>query len=555
MRWRNIKVAPCGTHHIRDDAPLYDERFDEVLKFHAPGLAPVRRGGEAWHIRADGSPAYSRRFLRTFGFYEGLAAVISPDGWHHIRLDGTELYRARYKWCGNFQDGRCTVREHGGYYFHITSNGKPAYDARWRYAGDYRDGVAVVQAEDGRSSHVDLSGNLIHNVWFQDLDVFHKGFARARDGDGWTHVDVTGRPVYKRRFAAVEPFYNGQARVERFDGGLEVIDTSGRKIVELRSALKSEFASLSDDLVGFWRTQTICAAVELGVFDALPATTEEVALTGGLVPERGRRLLRALAELRLVREEGGMWQVTERGEYLKATHPLTLADAAIEYGRFLSRMWEALPVAIRSGAGWTAPDIFTSIGADPDRTTACHRMLRSYALHDYVAIPSALKLRGNERVIDAGGGFGALAALLVAEYPELEVVVLDRPEVIERAIIRKFGNRVALQAANLFQPWGVEGDAVLLARVLHDWDDHQALKILRHARRAVPTGGLLFVIEMLLSENGVAGSLCDLHLLMVTGGRERTAAEYVALLDDAGFEFKEIRRIPALPSIVVGVAR
>ncbi|RME28502.1 MAG: methyltransferase, partial [Deltaproteobacteria bacterium] len=389
MTWQDTAVAPSGTHHLRGGVPLYVERFDEVLKFHPPGLAPVRRGEHAWHIRVDGSPAYSRRFLRTFGFYEGFAAVVSPDGWHHIRTDGTDLYRARYAWCGNFQGGRCPVREPDGAYLHISSEGEPAYGARWRYAGDYRDGIAVVQAVDGRSSHIDLSGELVHGVWFLDLDVFHKGFARARDGDGWTHVDGRGRPVYGRRFASVEPFYNGQARVERFDGGLEVIDVTGRQIAELRPGLRSEFASLSGDLVGFWRTQAICAAVELGVFDALPGTIEGVAQACGLEPERCGRLLRALAELHLTRQEGSAWWTTERGDYLKATHPWTLAGAAVEYGRRFARKWEALPAALRSDAGWRAPDIFGEVAADRERMATHHRMLMSYALHDYASVPSA----------------------------------------------------------------------------------------------------------------------------------------------------------------------
>jgi hypothetical protein len=60
---------------------------------------------------------------------------------------------------------------------------------------------------------------------------------------------------------------------------------------------------------------------------------------------------------------------------------------------------------------------------------------------------------------------------------------------------------------------------------------------------------------MLVPENGVAGSLCDLHLLMTTGGAERTASEYERLLDAAGFGLECVRRIAALPSILVGVAR
>lgn len=143
------------------------------------------------------------------------------------------------------------VREPDGDYLHITPAGAMAYAERFRYVGDFRDGIAVVQGEDGRSTHIDRNGGRVHGRWFLDLDVFHKGFARARDDDGWMHIDIAGNPRYTRRFAAVEPFYNGQARVERFDGGLEVIDETGFTLIELRPALRSEFAALSADMVGF----------------------------------------------------------------------------------------------------------------------------------------------------------------------------------------------------------------------------------------------------------------------------------------------------------------
>ncbi len=77
----------------------------------------------------------------------------------------------------------------------------------------------------------------MHGHWFLDLDVFHKGYARARDTAGWHHIDLQGYPIYARRFAAVEPFYNGQARVEDFDGSLLVIDQEGVMVVRLRNPL------------------------------------------------------------------------------------------------------------------------------------------------------------------------------------------------------------------------------------------------------------------------------------------------------------------------------
>lgn len=552
MTWRTLTVSPDGSHHqAADGVPAYPERFDEVLKFHAPGLAPVRRGGLAWHITEDGAPAYERRFTRTFGFYEGLASVVDADGWHHIGVDGRDAYVQRYAWTGNVQGGRCPVREKDGSYLHIDVEGRAAYAARWKYAGDFRDGVAVVQAGDGRSTHIDQRGALLHERWFVDLDVFHKGFARARDSGGWTHVDVKGQPLYAQRFAAVEPFYNGQARVERLDGGLEVIDESGHSIVELRPARRSEFAALSSDMVGFWRTEAIAAAVEIGVVEALPGTTPDLARRLGLHADRLGALLRGLTELTLIRRTGDTWSLTERGSLLLPDDARTLTDAAREYAGPMRRLWARLPEALREDA-WQAPDVFGDVAADPDRVAAHHRMLKSYARHDYPLVPAALGLRGDERVLDVGGGLGVLAGLLLDHQPDLDVVVIDRPEVVAQIPPR---SGLSAIAADFFEPWSLKADVAVLARVVHDWGDDEAVRILRNVRRALPEGGRVFLVEMLVDDDGTFGGLCDLHLLLATGGRERTAKEHAVLLNEAGFDLGEVRAISALPSVLVGVAR
>ena len=275
--WSTATIAPEGTHHIQNGEACYAARFLEVLKFHPPGLAAVRDGTGAYHIDVTGRPAYGLRFRRTFGFYEERAAVEGNDGCVHILPNGAALYPERYAWCGNFSGSRCPVRTFDGTYLHLTRDGKPAYSEQYAYAGDYRDGYAVVQRRDGLHTHVDSAGRPLHGVWFVDLDVFHKGFARARDERGFHHVDVQARSLYARRFAAIEPFYNGQARVEAFDGALEVIDETGQTVQCLRGSRQSALSALSADMVGFWKTQAIHAAVDVGVFDALPACAAEAA--------------------------------------------------------------------------------------------------------------------------------------------------------------------------------------------------------------------------------------------------------------------------------------
>lgn len=549
MDWRQIRVAPDGTHHVFEGKPIGKERYDEVLKFHAPGLAPVRRGTEAWHIDTQGRTAYDRRFCRTFGFYEERAAVVGNDGWHHILPDGSDLYADRYDWCGNFQNGRCTVRDSRHRYGHIDAQGRPMYPPRFRYAGDYRDGVAVVQGEDGRSTHINESGDFVHNRWFLDLDVYHKGFARARDDGGWMHVDEDALPVYTRRFAAVEPFYNGQARVERHDGGLEVIDEHGRTLVELRSAERSEFAALSADLVGHWRTDTLATAVRLGVMSALPNTGVVMAARCKLPVDKMRRLLRALGELGVVTcSTDGTWHPTARGAFLQSEHPLTLADAAIEYGVALREQWRALGDALRAER-YRPGDIFRDVLLSAERSPRFHRMLRSYARHDYEPLLAHFPIKDHDVVVDAGGGTGTLAKLVATKWPSAEIVVLDLPGVADLA--QQSSGRVNAVDADLFGPWPIAADVVLLARVLHDWDDDDAVAILRRARAALKPGGRILIVEMVLDEHGYEGGLCDLHLLAVTGGRERTIADFRRILEAAGLRLHKVEASTALPRILI----
>lgn len=539
--WTRARVAPGATHHEIEGRPLYVARFDEVLKYHPPGLAPARDGTGAYHIGPEGQPAYAARYRRSFGFYEGLAAVVAEGGWHHVRPDGTPAYAARWAWCGNVQGGLCTVRTASGRYGHIHPDGSPATALSWRYAGDFRDGLAVVQGDDGRSTHIDGQGGLLHGRWFLDLDVFHKGYARARDEGGWMHVDERGQPAYPRRFAAVEPFYNGQARVERHDGGLEVIDERGEALVELRGPRRDPLHTVSTELVSFWRCETIFAAVELGLFERLPLKTPTQRLTA---------LLHALGELGLVRLDGDTWRATELGAMLRADHPRSLAAAARYWSGDGRKGWASLRRAIADPA-WQAEDPFAAVAHEPERVAAFHAALRPYAENDYADIAAVIDPSWGT-VIDAGGGTGALAVSLLRGRPAIQAVVLDRPEVTALGVVPDdLEGRLRFQGGDLFGPWPVRGEAVVLARVLHDWPDEACGAILTRAREALAPGGRLYIVELLRPDEGFAGGLLSLHLLVSTGGKERRREEYARLLSAAGLRSVEIRPTLGISAVLV----
>lgn len=237
--WRDTEVATDATHHLRAGVACYSRRFDHVMKFHAPGLAPVRHGDLAWHIDFRGADAYPYRYKQAFGFYESRAAVETTDGWCHIAPDGVPVDATRHSWCGNFQESRCAVRDESGHYFHIRPDGQRAYQVTHLYVGDFRDGVAVVRCSDDQlCTHITSDGEILHDQRFLALDAFHKGFARARDHSGWFHVNRSGRPAYSTRFADIEPFYNGVALAWTWRGDQVLVDERGA--IRLHIATPSE---------------------------------------------------------------------------------------------------------------------------------------------------------------------------------------------------------------------------------------------------------------------------------------------------------------------------
>jgi len=563
VAWRRAHVSPDGTHHVGACGnALYAHRFDKVLPFHDPGLAPVQSGATAWHIGVCGVAAYDRRFSRTFGFYGGRSAVVDAAGraWH-IDASGQDVYLERYAWCGNFQEGRCVVRTHDDRYMHLTESGIPLTSTcqRWRYAGDFREGVAVVHDDTHRATHIDPDGALLHGQYFLDLDVFHKGFARAQDRHGWMHVSTSGEPIYDRRFQAVEPFYNGQARVHRFDGGVEVIDEQCNTILEVRPASAQRgdmFEKLSADLVGFWRTQALHVATSIGVFEAMPDSLDCIAAKIGMPVSSLKRLLRALGELGTVAlGADGMWRLTERGALLRADHPLSLADAAWEYGEHMTEAWRRLPRMLRNPEE-PPPDVFKHVAADPERCRRHHRMLRSYARHDYSEVARKIDLRDGDVVVDAGGGVGVLTTEILRQHPGVDAILFDLPEVVlKNEVPEELRDRLVLCGADLQADWQAsvqrQVNTVIFARVLHDFNDDLAIQIFVNAKQVLKPKGLIQIIEFLLPEDDFNGGLCDLHLLAVTGGKERTQSNFEELIRASGLTFVGRRDLPALPSLLI----
>jgi SAM-dependent methyltransferase len=148
---------------------------------------------------------------------------------------------------------------------------------------------------------------------------------------------------------------------------------------------------------------------------------------------------------------------------------------------------------------------------------------------------AALEWRGDETVVDVGGGNGTLLSQLIEVQPGLSGIVFDLSETVrdEAAL----GERITFVEGSFFERVP-EGDVYILSTILHDWDDESAAAILQTIRKAAPPGARLLVIETILPEGNEPNGAKWLDLLMLTlfGGRERNDEQWRALLAAGGFE-------------------
>jgi predicted flavoprotein YhiN len=148
------------------------------------------------------------------------------------------------------------------------------------------------------------------------------------------------------------------------------------------------------------------------------------------------------------------------------------------------------------------------------------------------------------RIVDIGGGNGVLMSAILVAYPQAEGIIFDTAAGIAGAARRleKAGvlERCRIVAGDFFDEVPQDTDTYILKSVLHDWSDDDSIAILKNCCRAMGLDSTLIVIERPLPERILADDahreivMMDIHMLVATGGRERTVSRYNELLAAAG---------------------
>ena len=294
-------------------------------------------------------------------------------------------------------------------------------------------------------------------------------------------------------------------------------------------------------LRGALMTRAIAVAADLGIPAALADGPEHVGRLAdevGANPDTLQRLLSALAADGVFREcEPGVFANTEASDLLLDASQSALAHL---FGGAYFRA-----IAELDASGDQQPfrrafgtDFWSWLSEHPEERTAFDQaMLNGVQLR--VEQLASLDWRGDEVVVDLGGGNGALLVELLRDRPDMRGILFDSSEAVRDD--RPLDDRIELVVGSFFERVPA-GDVYILSAVVHDWDDEAAGSILRTIRTCAPRRARLVVIDGVLGpESGSAWRWADLHLLAVLGGRERDETQWRSLLAAGGFEPVSIR--------------
>jgi len=151
-------------------------------------------------------------------------------------------------------------------------------------------------------------------------------------------------------------------------------------------------------------------------------------------------------------------------------------------------------------------------------------------------------------LVDIAGGHGQVLTSILREYPAMRGVLFDLDHVVagaastvEAAGVR---DRCEMVSGDFFKAVPTGGDAYIMKNILHDWDDDRAIAILKNIRIALDegAGGRVILLESVIPPGNQPdfGKLLDIEMLLMPGGRERTAEEFESLFDRAGFDLTRI---------------
>jgi hypothetical protein len=322
-------------------------------------------------------------------------------------------------------------------------------------------------------------------------------------------------------------------------------------------------------LIGGLPSQAVYVAAQLGIADLLedgPKGTEWLANEAGADPSALYRILRALASMGIFEERAGrVFQLTPMANLLRSGVDGSLRDLAVFMGAdWHWQVWGKALYSARTGnSAWRTvhgQDVFDYFSTNQEPARIFNNAMTSLSTTVTKGVLEAYDFASIETLVDVAGGHGRFLTGILQANPGLRGILFDLPKVIAGAkeMVEQAGvaSRCELSSGDFFIAVPANADGYIMKSIIHDWDDDRALRILKNISSAMRADARVLLVEAVITEGNERdfGKLLDLEMLVSPGGKERTAAEYKALLADAGLRMTGIIPTRSPYSVIEAVA-
>lgn len=299
--------------------------------------------------------------------------------------------------------------------------------------------------------------------------------------------------------------------------------------------------------------QSVWGLTRLGVADHLadgPRTVEDLARRTGADPDALARTLACAAAYGVfTRRPDGRFALSPMADHLRAGHPESVRDLVLMNGEeMMWRPYGQILHTLRTGEpafdAAFGTSFFAYLDEHPDLAAVFQGGMTDMTIRMAGLMVDRLDLSAHSRIADIGGGEGHLLAEILGRHPNATGVLMERPTALEGAATlfkeRALGDRVTLVTGDFFAEVPAGCDAYVLKHVLHDWNDGDATRILRRVREAIgdDRDARVYIVEHVLGPDRPRdlGTVLDVDMMVLCGGRERSAAQWRDLAEAGGFE-------------------
>jgi len=324
-------------------------------------------------------------------------------------------------------------------------------------------------------------------------------------------------------------------------------------------------AQMLQFITNFWTSRAVYIAAKLGIADLLksgPKTVEELAQATETDASSLYRIMRALTSVGVFKNgTDRVFALTPMSEVLVTDAPGSVRWFLIsELGQEHYPAWGNLMHSVKTGEiafdGFFGMDIWKYFAQNPEDAGVFNDSMSGMTAAANEAILSLYDFSKFKTVVDIGGGHGGLITTILKANPEAKGILFDSPQVVGGAKpkLEQAGvaDRCEVVPGDFFAAVPAGGDAYVMKWIIHDWEDEKAITILKNVRAQIQPEGRLIIVDCIVPEGDEPhfAKTFDLNMMVMTGGKERTAAEFEKLVSAAGFKLLQV--IPTeLPTGIV----